>query len=64
MARPAPPLPVCRTLLVTGERSWLPVEVEPLTHVERVTVAGGHSVLWDDFEATAEALRSFVRRTA
>lgn len=60
MARPAPPVPDCPTLVVVGARSWLPIEVEPAPNVETVTVPGGHSVLWDDFEETASAVASFL----
>ncbi len=60
MAAPAPPWPACRTLLVVGQRSWLPVDVPELPHVHVVTVPGGHSVLWDDFAATAAAIADFV----
>ena len=60
MARPAPPLPSCPTLVVLGARSWIPVDVEPGERLEVVTVPGGHSVLWDDFDATADAIARFL----
>lgn len=60
MAAPAPPWPPCPTLLVIGARSWLPVDVPPGAAVEVVTVPGGHSVLWDDFEETAGAVARFL----
>ena len=60
MARPAPPFPSCRTLVVLGERSWIPVDVPSAAHSETLTVPGGHSVLWDDFEATADAIARFL----
>jgi len=60
MARPAPPLPGCPTLVVVGARSWLSVNVAPAANVQTVTVPGGHSVLWDDFDATAAAIASFL----
>lgn len=60
MARPAPPLPSCRTLLVLGARSWIPVEVPDAPGLEKVVVPGGHSVLWDDFDATAGAIERFL----
>ncbi len=59
MAAAAPPWPACPTLVVLGARSWIFVEV-PAEGVELVTVPGGHSVLWDDFEATAQAIAAFV----
>jgi lipase len=60
MAMPAPPWPRCPTLAVIGERSWIPVDVPDAPNVERVVVPGGHGVLWDDFEATAEAIARFL----
>ncbi len=60
MARPAPSFPSCRTLVVLGERSWIPVEVPVLPSLEQVAVPGGHGVLWDDFDATADAIERFL----
>ena len=60
MASTTPPWPGCPTLVVTGERSWIPVEVPRSDHVTHVAVPGGHSVLWDDFDATAEAIVRFL----
>lgn len=60
MSRPAPALPPVPTLVVRGARSWIPVEVEPSASVQTVTVPGGHSVLWDDFDETATAVASFL----
>ncbi len=60
MASPAPPWPDCPTLVVLGTRSWLPVAVPERPDVDRVTVPGGHSVLWDDFDATADAVARFL----
>lgn len=61
MARPAPPLPSCPTLVVLGARSWIPVEVpSDVPGLEQVVVPGGHSVLWDDFDATAAAIAAFL----
>ncbi len=62
MAVAQPPLPDCPTLVVLGARSWIPVELERAPHAEVVTVPGGHSVLWDDFEATAAAIARFLDR--
>jgi lipase len=60
MAEPTPPWPRCRTLAVTGERSWVPVAVPRNGNVTHVVVPGGHSVLWDDFDATAAAIARFL----
>ncbi len=60
MSRPAPPFPSCPTLVVLGRRSWIPVDVPEASSIEVVTVPGGHSVLWDDFDATAEAVAAFL----
>jgi lipase len=62
MASPAPPWPTCPTLVVLGERSWIPVDVTSGAAIEVVHVPGGHSVLWDDFEATAAAVAAFLER--
>lgn len=61
MAAPAPPWPACETLVVTGAQSWIPLTVPPEPHLRVVTVPGGHSVLWDDFDAVADAVAEFVR---
>jgi len=60
MSEPAPPFPRCPTLVVLGARSWIPVDVPVAPNVEVVTVPGGHSVLWDDFDATATAVAAFL----
>ena len=41
----------CPTLVVTGARSWLPVDVGRLAPARHVEVPGGHTVLWDDLDA-------------
>jgi len=62
MAAAAPPFPQQPTLLVLGARSWITnTDVPVAANVEVVTVAGGHSVLWDDLDETAEAVASFLR---
>ncbi len=59
------------TLLVLGERSWIappPIPRRPLgssaraaaSMIRTATVPGGHSVLWDDFEQTADAVVAFL----
>ena len=61
MARPAPARPAgVPVLLVTGARSWLPVDADALAPEARVEVPGGHSVLWDDLPLTAEAVARFL----
>mgnify|MGYP000035221622 CR=1 FL=1 len=61
MAHQAPPWPTCPTLVVLGEESWLPVEVPQLPHVSSTVVPGGHTLLWDAFDETADALERFLR---
>ena len=60
MASGAPPWPRCATLVVCGEQSWIPIVVPSVGHVSKVTVPGGHSVLWDAFDETADAIVSFL----
>jgi lipase len=60
MAAPAPPLPACPTLVVLGEGSWIPYEAPPAPNVEVVRVPGGHTVLWDAFDETADAVVAFL----
>jgi lipase len=60
MAASAPPWPRCPTLVVTGERSWIPITVPRNSIITHATVPGGHSVLWDDFDATADAIVRFL----
>jgi lipase len=57
------------TLLVLGERSYLPYDQLLDAHraalddlLEVVVVPGGHSVLWDAFEETTEAIVDFLER--
>jgi lipase len=56
------------TLLVLGERSYLPYDHLIDAHrtalgelLEVVVVPGGHSVLWESFEETASAIGAFLR---
>jgi lipase len=60
MASPAPPWPGCPTLVVIGEKSWIPNRVPRLPHLQSTPVPGGHSVLWDDPDATAAAVAAFL----
>ena len=60
MASTTPPWPGCPTLVVTGERSWLEIAVPRKSNIAQVVVPGGHSVLWDDFDATADAIVRFL----
>lgn len=69
MASQPPPFESVRipTLLVLGERSYLPYDHLLDAHgsalgelLEVVTVPGGHTVLWDAFEETSDAVRRFL----
>jgi lipase len=72
LAREAPDLsdldaPV---LVVVADRSWLVLDeqVEGLRsqlgdHLEVATVPGGHIVLWDSFDQTADAIETFLDRS-
>jgi hypothetical protein len=64
LANEAPPWAGCTTLVVLGERSWIPNRVPRMAHLTSVPVPGGHVVLWDDFDETAEAVGFSVRRRA
>ena len=57
------------TLLVVGERSYLPYDHLLDTHrdalgdlLEVVVVRGGHSVLWDALEETSAAISAYLAR--
>jgi len=67
MAKAPPPIARVPTLLVSGERSWLHTGTLAARlraglgdHFRHVVVPGGHSVLWDDPEATTEAVAAFL----
>jgi lipase len=62
MTRAAPPWPGCPSLVVVGARSWIPLDIPDAAHLEQAVVPGGHSVLWDDFDATAETIAGFLDR--
>lgn len=70
MASQPPPFERVRvpTLIVLGERSYLPYDHLLEAHqaalgelLEVVVVPGGHTVLWDALEETAEAMGTFLR---
>jgi lipase len=67
MARPAPPIAPVPTLIVVGDESFVPTAAQ----VERYAAAlgddlsvrslrAGHSLLWDAFDATADAVAAFL----
>jgi lipase len=65
MADEPPPVADVPTLLVRGDRSWVPVDGTRYTAAlgDRVRIAivpSGHSVLWDAFERTATEVASFL----
>jgi pimeloyl-ACP methyl ester carboxylesterase len=69
MASAPPPFAAARlqTLLVLGERSYLPYDHLLDAHrdalgdlLEVVTVPGGHTVLWDALDETAAAVAAFL----
>jgi lipase len=69
MASQPPPFEDVRvpTLLVLGERSYLPYDLleahrAALGHLLQVAVVpGGHTVLWDSFEEASAAIGEFLR---
>jgi lipase len=68
MATPPPPAPPVPTLLVLGAQSWLVLDdqVERLheelgDRLRVVSVPGGHTVFWDAFDETADAVEAFLR---
>jgi lipase len=63
MARPAPPWPACQTLVVLGEGSWIRVKVPRIATIASVVVPGGHTVLWDAYDETADAIERFLTTT-
>jgi lipase len=72
MSKGPPPFELLRvpTLLVRGERTDVVPEVLAETYregvgdlVEVVTVPGGHVLLWDAFDETADAIDAFLSRS-
>jgi pimeloyl-ACP methyl ester carboxylesterase len=58
------------TLLVLGERSYLPYDHLLDAHrgalgelLEVVTVPGGHTVLWDALDETVDAISGFLAQS-
>lgn len=73
MAGAPPPFDSVRlpTLLLLGERSYLPYDALLPAHaaalgdlLQVVTVPGGHTVLWDALEPTADAIAGFLSAPA
>ena len=73
MATTPPPFGAVRipTLLVLGAESYLPYDHLLDAHrsalgdlLQVVTVAGGHTVLWDALDETAAAIAAFLARRA
>lgn len=64
MAREPPPVADVPTLLITGDRSWIEVDTARYPNAPAVTVAGGHSILFDALEETAAAVAGFLNGTA
>lgn len=60
IAREPPPVADLPTLVVTGDRSWLRVDLRRYPDAKQVTVPGGHSVLMEALEETAAAVRDFL----
>jgi lipase len=59
MAGDPPPVADAPTLIVRGDQSWVPVDLARYQDAQTVEVAGGHPVLWEDFDATAAAITGF-----
>jgi lipase len=59
MADDPPPVADVPTLIVRGDQSWVPVDLARYPDAQTLDVAGGHPVLWEDFETTAAAIVGF-----
>jgi pimeloyl-ACP methyl ester carboxylesterase len=59
MAAAPPPVADVPTLIVRGDQSWVPVDLARYPNAQTLEVAGGHPVLWEDFDATAAAIAGF-----
>jgi lipase len=60
MTTAPPPWPDCPTLVVVGALSWIALDVPDEPQLRTATVPGGHSVMWDDFDATADEIAGFL----
>jgi lipase len=60
MATPPPLYPSVPTLLVLGERSWIPPYAPETGGLQVARMPGGHVVLWDDPELAADAIAAFL----
>ena len=67
MADEPPPVADVPTLFMRGERSWLPLDPQVDRYrdrlgrrLQRATVPGGHTLLWDAFDETAAAVAIFL----
>jgi lipase len=62
MAKPPAAYPSVETLVVLGAQSWLVLDEQlaMLRRAEVVTVPGGHTVFWDAFAETADAVGAFL----
>lgn len=59
MADAPPPVAEVPTLIVCGDQSWVPVDVSRFPDAQTIEVAGGHPVLWEDFDGAAAAIVGF-----
>jgi lipase len=59
MAADPPPVANVPTLVVRGDQSWVPVDLARYPDAQALEVAGGHAVLWEDFDASAAAIVGF-----
>jgi lipase len=59
MADKPPPVADVPTLIVRGDESWVPVDLSRYPDAQTLEVAGGHPVLWEDFDASAAAIAGF-----
>src|SRR5262249_25718480 len=60
MTTEPPPWPSGPRRVVVAARSWIELDIPESDRLLKVTVPGGHAVLWDDFQATADATASFL----
>ena len=65
MAGEPPPVTDAPTLIVVGERSWVPVDLDRYRvalgdRLSVTQVPGGHSVLWESLAETAAAVAGFL----